>query len=161
MSALPYPPPPEPGWCVDNQPDNQPAVRYPMADGDIDDWDGTVLAHDFMHRQQSRSYELHNTMTGQDIVITAGVLLGRKPSQVPEGAHAIKVEDPTRTVSRNHVAFSLDKDGVLWAEDYGSLNGTFVIRDGAESQISPHTPTKVEAPATIRVGDQFFTLKQR
>ena len=50
-------------------------------------------------------YILHNDATGQTIVIDKSTLLGRKPSMdVPEGAKAEKVEDPTRTTSRNHAA---------------------------------------------------------
>ena len=46
--------------------------------------------------------------------LSAVHLLGRKPSaEVPEGAKFVKLEDPTRTISRNHAAISFDQDGVL------------------------------------------------
>ncbi len=62
------------------------------------------------------------------IVIDKSTLLGRKPSMdVPQGAKAVRIVDPTRTTSRNHAAISIDTDGALWIEDYGSLNGTYII----------------------------------
>ena len=102
-----------------------------------------------------------NEQTGQEVIIDMVVLLGRKPSvEVPEGAKSVKLEDPTRTISRNHAAISFDQDGTLWIEDYGSLNGTYIIQGNEETKVE-HKPIKFEAPCTIRIGDQFFTLEQR
>ena len=93
--------------------------------------------------------------------IDMGVLLGRKSSvEVPEGAKSVKLEDPTRTISRHHAAISFDQDGTLWIEDYESLNGTYIIQGNEETKVE-HKPIKFEAPCTIRIGDQFFTLEQR
>ena len=90
-----------------------------------------------------------------------GVLLGRKPSQdLPQGVKAVKLDDPTRTISRNHAAISFDKDGLLWIEDYDSLNGTYIIRDNTETKVE-HERMRLQAPCTIRIGDQFFTFEQR
>lgn len=167
MNALPYPPPPEPGWCDDGamtvaaSPADQPS-SVPMADAEqIDDWEGTVLSSSYVLRHGHKAYRLHNDVTGQDITVDSAVLLGRKPSTVPEGAKAVRLDDPTRTVSRNHVAISFDRDGAVWIEDYGSLNGTYIIRDGVETQVFARTPVRLEAPATVRIGDQFFTFEER
>ena len=80
---------------------------------------------------------------------------------VPEGAKAEKVEDPTRTTSRNHAAISIDQNGTLWIEDYGSLNGTYIITNGQETQVTKGTPLKLSAPATVRIGDQFFQFTEK
>lgn len=130
------------------------------ADGNIEDWDGTVLSAAFMQQAPQKSYRLHNDATGQDIILDKSALLGRRVSTtVPEGAMSIKLEDPTRTISRNHAAVSFDKDGSLWIEDYGSLNGTFVIVDDHEEQVQGH-PMQLTVPATLRIGDQFFQLTE-
>lgn len=184
MSFLPYPPPPEPGWydddatvmpsfvdsampgTVQSQPMEQvsmllePINDEPANDDEID-WDGTVLSSAFTMKQPELEYTLYNEQTGQEVIIDMGVLLGRKPSvEVPEGAKSVKLEDPTRTISRNHAAISFDQDGTLWIEDYGSLNGTYIIQGNEETKVE-HEPIKFEAPCTVRIGDQFFTLEQR
>ena len=93
--------------------------------------------------------------------VDMGVLLGRKPSaEVPAGAKSVKLEDPTRTISRNHAAISFDQDGTLWIEDYGSLNGTYIIQDDVETKVE-HKPMQLEAPCTVRIGDQFFQFRKQ
>ena len=101
-----------------------------ISDEDDIDWDGTVLSEAFTMKQPKHTYVLDNEQTGQQVIVDMGVLLGRKPSaEVPAGAKSVKLEDPTRTISRNHAAISFDQDGTLWIEDYGSLNGTYIIQD--------------------------------
>ena len=96
-----------------------------------------------------------------DVIVDMGVLLGRKPSaEVPAGAKSVKLEDPTRTISRNHAAISFDQDGTLWIEDYGSLNGTYIIQDDVETKVE-HKPMQLEAPCTVRIGDQFFQFRKQ
>ncbi|WEV69070.1 FHA domain-containing protein [Bifidobacterium sp. ESL0775] len=130
------------------------------SEGDIEDWDGTVLSTAFMTEKPKKRYRLHNDATGQDIVLDKSALLGRNVSAtVPQGAMSIKLADPTRTVSRNHAAVSYDKDGVLWIEDYGSLNGTYIIDHDHEVQVKDH-PVQLVAPTTLRIGDQFFKLTE-
>ncbi|WEV73155.1 FHA domain-containing protein [Bifidobacterium sp. ESL0790] len=134
-----------------------PAVN---AAGDIEDWDGTVLSSSFMGKSPNKGYHLHNDATGQDILLDRSTLLGRHVSAtVPEGAVSVKLTDPTRTVSRNHAAISFDKDGTLWIEDYGSLNGTYVIEGDHEKQIKGK-PMQLSVPSTLRIGDQFFKLTE-
>lgn len=189
MSFLPYPPPPEPGWYDDDaivmppfadsampgtvqsqpmeqvsmllEPINDESVNDEPANDDDIDWDGTVLSSAFTMKQPKLEYTLYNEQTGQEVIIDMGVLLGRKSSvEVPEGAKYVKLEDPTRTISRHHAAISFDQDGTLWIEDYESLNGTYIIQGNEETKVE-HKPIKFEVPCTIRIGDQFFTLEQR
>ena len=169
MSFLPYPPPPEPGWYDDDvtvmaQPTAEPvdnaadsletrerlAAQNESGDHDMQDvsvakgdaavsdeddidWDGTVLSEAFTMKQ---------------------------PAEVPAGAKSVKLEDPTRTISRNHAAISFDQDGTLWIEDYGSLNGTYIIQDDVETKVE-HKPMQLEAPCTVRIGDQFFQFRKQ
>ena len=102
-----------------------------------------------------------SVVTGEDVTVDISTLLGRKPSaDVPEGAKSVRLEDPTRTISRNHAAISFDRDGSLWIEDYGSLNGTYLIQDDEEIKVEGR-PMQLEAPATLRIGDQFFSFEER
>ncbi|PJM73539.1 hypothetical protein CS006_05795 [Bifidobacterium primatium] len=186
-SHIPYPPPPEPGWYDDDStvigqipviaddahadasadiPSTAPvAVQRQPGSEPVDDasqdWDSTVLSPSFTMKEPEHRYRLHNENTGQTVVLEKSTLLGRKPSQsIPEGATSVTLADPTRTISRNHAAVSFDKDGALWIEDYGSLNGTFLIVNGEESQVVKGTPVKVSVPCTVRIGDQFFSLEE-
>ncbi|RYQ51583.1 FHA domain-containing protein [Bifidobacterium pseudolongum subsp. pseudolongum] len=124
------------------------------------EWDGTVLSTAFMKKEPRKSYRLVNEITGQNILVDMGVLMGRKPSQdIPQGAKSVRLVDPTRTVSRNHAAISFDQDGSVWIEDYGSLNGTYVIGDDGERQVVKGTPTVLTAPCKVRIGDQIFDFE--
>lgn len=146
---------------VDTVANAQPVDQPVPQDEDDIDWDGTVLSTAFTMKQPKREYLLSNEQTGQQVVVDMGVLLGRKPSaDVPEGAKSIKLEDPTRTISRNHAAISFDQDGTLWIEDYGSLNGTYIIRNNVETKVEGK-PMRLEAPCTVRIGDQFFVFEER
>lgn len=109
MATIPYPPAPELGWYADDPVDKPAAVSSAAAepspissstashaakgssDGDIEDWDSTVLSSSFTAKAPRKIYILHNDATGQTIVIDKSTLLGRKPSMdVPEGAKAEK-----------------------------------------------------------------------
>ena len=177
MAKLPYPPAPELGWYSDDpvegtpdsavgtaEPQNdygqpstaeaatntaftaepaataaaaEPAATAPAdttphaAENDIEDWDSTVLSSSFTSKAPKKTHLLHNDVTGQTIVID------------------------------NHAAISIDTDGALWIEDYGSLNGTYIITNGQETQVTKGTPLKLSAPATVRIGDQFFQFSEQ
>ncbi|OXN00597.1 FHA domain-containing protein [Bifidobacterium vansinderenii] len=177
--SIPYPPPPEPGWYVeDTMPgdasipaggaashsahaDEVPVTPINGSPYGNEDWDGTVLSPSFIDRQPNHRYVLRNDATGQTVILDRSALLGRKPTKaVPEGVSPQKLDDPTRTISRNHAAVSFDREGRLWIEDYGSLNGTFLIVSGEETQVKGR-PVKVTVPCTVRIGDQFFNLEEQ
>ncbi len=89
----------------------EPSDVEPVNDDDDIDWDGTVLSSAFTMKQPKLEYVLYNEQTGQEVIVDMGVLLGAKPSaEVPEGAKFVKLEDPTRTISRNHAAISFDQE---------------------------------------------------
>ena len=124
------------------------------------DWDGTVLSSSFIDRRPRHRYVLRNDSTGQTVILDHSALLGRKPTKaVPEGVLPQKLDDPTRTISRNHAAVSFDREGRLWIEDYRSLNGTYLIVNGEEIPVKER-PVRVTVPCTVRIGDQFFNLEE-
>ncbi|MEE1295379.1 MAG: FHA domain-containing protein [Bifidobacterium sp.] len=133
----------------------------PGADGD--QWDGTVLSATFMPQgTQHPTYHMVNDVTGQEFIVDMGVLIGRKPSQdIPEGAKAVRLIDPTRTVSRNHAAIGFDRDGQLWVEDYGSLNGTYIVDATGEHQVFKGARKRLTPPCHLRIGDQMFTFEEK
>ena len=131
-----------------------------VSDEDDIDWDGTVLSEAFTMKQPKHTYVLDNEQTGQQVIVDMGVLLGRKPRPKCAGAKSVKLEDPTRTISRNHAAISFDQDGTLWIEDYGSLNGTYIIQGNEEIKVE-RKPMKLDAPCTVRIGDQFFQFTEK
>jgi hypothetical protein len=136
-------------------------LRDDSEDRSVEDWDSTVLSSSFTMKQPKHMYMLHNDMTGQDVIVDISTLLGRKPSaDVPEGAKSVRLEDPTRTISRNHAAISFDRDGSMWLEDYGSLNGTYIIHGDEEIKVEGR-PMQLEAPVMLRIGDQFFSFEER
>ena len=40
----------------------------------------------------------------------------------------------------------------------GSLNGTFLTEHGEDIRVQQGKPEELHVPATIRIGDQFFTI---
>lgn len=106
-------------------------------------------------------FVLHNDTTGQNITVSRNTLLGRKPAlNSLQGFTTARIDDPTRTTSRTHATLSIDDQGQLWIEDCDSLNGTYIIRNAHETQVPAGTPMRLDAPATIRLGDLFFELTQ-
>ena len=147
MSFLPYPPPPEPGWYDDDVT----VMAQPTAEPVDNAADSLETRERLAAQNESDDHDM------QDV----SVAKGRKPSaEVPAGAKSVKLEDPTRTISRNHAAISFDQDGTLWIEDYGSLNGTYIIQDDVETKVE-HKPMQLEAPCTVRIGDQFFQFRKQ
>ncbi|MEK8225709.1 FHA domain-containing protein [Oerskovia sp. M15] len=46
----------------------------------------------------------------------------------------VRVDDPTRSVSKTHAELGFDAGG-LWVQDRGSTNGTVLTRPGAAPQV--------------------------
>lgn len=108
----------------------------------------------------ARTYRMINGTTHQEIIVDASMLLGRRPSNpVPDGAKVVQLDDPTRTISRNHATITMDAEGRLWLDDCDSLNGTYLVVDGHDVKVTPGSPVSIEAPAVIRFGDQLFNLQ--
>ena len=93
--------------------------------------------------------------SGERYVVDTKALVGRNP-QAPEasGWILIKVEDPTRSVSKTHAELGVDTAG-LWLTDRGSTNGTVVSAPGLPPRVAePGARVRVPVGSTIHVGDR-------
>jgi hypothetical protein len=86
-------------------------------------------------------------------------VIGREPEHHPRvksgDARALRLEDPSSTISRAHASIIL----VAWdvqVIDEGSANGTEVVNgEGASQQpLEPHMPETIQPGATILIGDR-------
>ncbi|MCP2267503.1 RDD family protein [Promicromonospora thailandica] len=92
---------------------------------------------------------------GERHVVDTKALVGRNP-QAPDGSGwiLIKVEDPTRSVSKTHAELGVDTAG-LWLTDRGSTNGTVVSAPGLPPRVAePGARVRVPVGSTIHVGDR-------
>ncbi|WP_165362647.1 RDD family protein [Promicromonospora panici] len=93
--------------------------------------------------------------SGERFVVDTKALVGRNP-QAPDGSGwiLIKVEDPTRSVSKTHAELGVDTAG-LWLTDRGSTNGTVVSAPGLPPRVAePGARVRVPVGSTIHVGDR-------
>jgi uncharacterized RDD family membrane protein YckC len=93
--------------------------------------------------------------SGERYVVDTKALVGRNP-QAPDGSGwiLIKVEDPTRSVSKTHAELGVDTAG-LWLTDRGSTNGTVVSAPGLPPRVAePGARVRVPVGSTIHVGDR-------
>lgn len=93
-------------------------------------------------------------------VIVGSVIVGRaaSPVQGHPGARLLSIDDPTRSVSKNHAVFT-DENGVLLVEDLGSMNGIVVTRtDGHETELSPGIRLRLDHGSTVELGDLLLTV---
>jgi uncharacterized RDD family membrane protein YckC len=92
---------------------------------------------------------------GERYVVDTKALVGRNP-QAPDvsGWILIKVDDPTRSVSKTHAELGVDTAG-LWLTDRGSTNGTVVSAPGLPPRVAePGARVRVPVGSTIHVGDR-------
>jgi hypothetical protein len=88
-------------------------------------------------------------------LVTDRVVIGRSPEFSPDlpTARLIHVEDPTRSVSKNHAVFSV-RGTKLVVEDLGSTNGVVVTRsDGHEVDVGVGGSISLEPGARVELGD--------
>ncbi|MCM3696114.1 FHA domain-containing protein [Microbacterium oleivorans] len=110
----------------------------------------TVIA---AHRRPAASLRLPN---GQTVALAGDlVVLGRNPSPPAEapGAHAVAVDDPTKTISKTHALLRRDAGG--WSiTDLSSTNGV-IVGDG-DSEIA--VGTAVALAGRFLLGDAELFL---
>lgn len=97
--------------------------------------------------------------SGARHVIDGPALVGRNP-QAADGSPTIlvRVDDPTRSVSKNHAEMGVDPAG-LWLTDRGSTNGTVVSAPGRSPQVAePGARVRVPMGSTIHVGDRRIVV---
>lgn len=98
--------------------------------------------------------------TGESVTVTGSGLIGRNP--VPEPGELIdrlvRVLDPTRSVSKTHLAFG-QESGALWISDRYSGNGTVVRDPGVDARrCEPGRRYRVARGARVDIGEQFFVV---
>ncbi|MGN6409472.1 MAG: FHA domain-containing protein [Curtobacterium sp.] len=90
---------------------------------------------------------------GSVVPLDQPVVLGRKVQTVP-GRRAVLLDDPGRSVSREHAAIRPTGDGGLVVEDLGSANGTVVVRASGAQEPSVGGAQVVARPGdVVMVGD--------
>ena len=135
----------------------QPAVDESRSAQDYDaDPELTMIAS---RRGKTKFWTL-DLPDGSVEVVVGSVIVGRAASPVPGrvGARLLSIEDPTRSVSKNHAIFT-DENGVLLVEDLGSMNGIVVTRaDGHETELSPGIRLRLDHGSTVELGDLLLTV---
>lgn len=98
--------------------------------------------------------------TGDRIEVRTTTLIGRAPASAPgeNAAQLVGLPDETRSVSKTHLAVTPSRRGVL-VIDRGSTNGSGLVRDGAETALSPGQPVEIRAGDTIRFGDRSMLVE--
>jgi hypothetical protein len=151
MSEMPFAflPPPR---AEDRSEVAQPTTEDIFLDQDFDaDPELTMIAS---RRGKTKFWTL-DLPDGSVEVIVGSVIVGRaaSPLQGRPGARLLSVDDPTRSVSKNHALFT-DENGVLLVEDLGSMNGIVVTRaDGHETELSPGIRLRLDHGSTVELGD--------
>ncbi|GAA1975178.1 hypothetical protein GCM10009718_09050 [Isoptericola halotolerans] len=81
--------------------------------------------------------------------------IGRNPDAATgEEVLLIRIEDPSRSVSKNHADLGVDSAG-LWLTDRGSTNGTVISAAGLPPRVAePGARVRVPMGSTIHVGDR-------
>ncbi|RXR23565.1 FHA domain-containing protein [Oerskovia turbata] len=127
------------------------------------DWDSTRLsAREIRHEAHEATptpgavLELES---GQRVPLTGPALVGRNPqASGGEARTLVRVEDPTRSVSKTHVELGFDAGG-LWVQDRGSTNGTVLLRPGgAPVALDPGVRVPVPVGSVITVGDRRIVV---
>ena len=100
----------------------------------------------------------------------AGLVVGRRRSSVlPEAdPHSpasptprLEIDDPQRSLSRDHARLDVGDDGVVLVVDLGSANGTTVHRpDGSVTELVPGRPLAVHAGDALHLGDTVAHLQR-
>jgi hypothetical protein len=113
------------------------------------------------HRSRSRFWAL-NLPDETTELITGSIILGRSATPMPEfpGAKLLSVNDPSRSVSKNHAVF-MDRDGILTVEDLQSTNGIVVTRpDGTEIDPGRHGRVELDSQYTVELGELVIRVHQ-
>lgn len=96
--------------------------------------------------------------TGESILISAPVLLGRNPDAAEHpGAQPIALADDSMSLSKTHLLVR-PVDGGLEIVDCHSTNGSGLVRGGVEYGVAAGTPVLTADGDTIRLGDRVAAV---
>lgn len=100
---------------------------------------------------------------GQVLRVPRSGLIGRQPAADPDERvdAVIALDDPARELSKTHLGFGADEQGV-WVVDRGSSNGTHIVAPGGEATpLRAGETVRVPVGATVRIGGRHFTVARR
>lgn len=136
-------------------------VAQPAEDAFLDqDFDADPELTMIASRRGKTKFWTLDLPDGSVEVVIGSVIVGRaaSPLQGRPGARLLSIDDPTRSVSKNHAIFT-DENGVLLVEDLGSMNGIVVTRaDGHETELSPGIRLRLDHGSTVELGDLQLTV---
>lgn len=96
-------------------------------------------------------------ITGEQLVVRGEAVIGRSPDP-RAGARALRLPDPSRSLSRSHLRLRPDADGLL-VHDLGSANGTMIVpRVGPPVVLPPEEAIAIPFGTVIRAGSVTFTV---
>ncbi|WP_168210056.1 RDD family protein [Oerskovia sp. KBS0722] len=136
------------------------ATATPAPAPEEPDWDSTRLSAREIRREATPVPEVVLELeSGQRVPLTGPALVGRNPQSTgAEAKTLVRVEDPTRSVSKTHVELGFDAGG-LWVQDRGSTNGTVLLRPGGASvALDPGVRVPVPVGSVITVGDRRIVV---
>ncbi len=148
--ALFLTPPPPAEVPAQPAPTPAPAAVYEDEDEDEDDVEATRIRP---RRSTAASVTVHTSTAGA-LELTGTGVLGRRPSG--DGT-AVMFPDSERTVSKTHLAFAVDRDG-LTITDLHSGNGTQIHRSDQVFACTPGTQYRVLPGDRVEIGEEHFTL---
>lgn len=97
--------------------------------------------------------------SGEGYVLSGPTIFGRKPEEDASygPAHREPVPDDTRSVSKTHFALRPLAEGIE-VHDLGSTNGTYLLREGVERQVTSGTSLIAVPGDAVRFGDRFIRI---
>ncbi|NQX27970.1 FHA domain-containing protein [Microbacteriaceae bacterium VKM Ac-2854] len=100
--------------------------------------------------------------TGQHAIVTGSGLIGRQP--VPDAGesfrHVLAITDPSRSMSKTHLEFGFDGDG-LWVRDRWSSNGTVLVAVGeAELPLEAGKRYRAAAGSLVRLSGVEMSVEK-
>lgn len=150
-AAAPVPPAPIAVPSPTN--DVNPTVPAPAPAQPEEDLERTIARRPAASIKLSFDDGTHHFLVGQ-------ALIGRAPQADDEhkDAHLIAISDPERSISKNHIAVSVQSGAVL-VEDLNSLNGTTVVTsEGSTMAVLPGKPVMAAIGSTIHYGDRSVKI---
>ncbi|MDM8085508.1 RDD family protein [Cellulomonas cellasea] len=101
--------------------------------------------------------------TGERVDVVGDGAVGRGPADAHAAplAHAVAIDDPSRSISKLHLVFGPEPSG-LWLIDRGSTNGTVLMApDGSLSALPAGDRAHIGPGWSVRFGERSFRVEAR
>lgn len=101
--------------------------------------------------------------TGERVDVVGDGAVGRGPADAHTAplAHAVAIDDPSRSISKLHLVFGPEPSG-LWLIDRGSTNGTVLMAPGGSLSALPAGARAHIGPGwSVRFGERSFRVEAR